>query len=156
VSPHIWVPLTVAFTLGILLRLFQRATRAFRSKLRCYPTRWSFVAGNWDVFLLRSLWNGALFVLWLFKPGFISNGLVWLHVPQNFANWLTVPPTLGSAIGFGYLVDLALDQIQMKIASTDSLKWLPDSLKGEIPLYDQNAVNSDTVVQKNERDTAAS
>lgn len=153
---HIWASLAVAFLLGILLRLFQRATQAYRSKLRAYPSRWAFVMANWDVFLLRTIpFNSGLFVLWINKPGLLSQLAIYCAVPANIANWLTVPPTLGSAIGFGYLVDLFLDQIQIRIATSDKLAWLPDSIKGEIPLYDEQAVNGTVLVQKSARDPGA-
>src|SRR6266704_1047862 len=145
-SVHIWGPLSVAFVLGVGLRLFQRATRAYRSKFRSYPTRWAFVAANWDVFLLRTVpFNSGLFALWLLNPGLLSQGIIYLNVTPSIANWLTVPPTLGSAAGFGYLGDLALDQLQMKIATSPKLAWLPDAIKGEIPMYDQQAVNGAVV-----------
>src|SRR5213592_4673134 len=102
-SIHIWGPLTIMFALGIGWRLFSRATTAYRSKLRSYSSRWAFVKQNWDVFLLRVPFSGSLFTLWIFHPGLLSK-LAATVMPANIANWLTVPPTLGSALGFGFFV----------------------------------------------------
>ena len=135
---HIWGPLAAAFVFGLGFRLFVRASKAFKSKIRTYPSRWAFVKANWDVFLARSVPDGFIFAIWLFKPGLLSTGLVHVGVPATIANWLTIPPTLGTSFGFGFVVDLVLDQIQLKIASNPP-SWLPDIFKGEIPSY-QDAV----------------
>ncbi len=138
---NVWLPLTGMFALGVGLRLFARATKAYRSKLRDYPTRWAFVVNNWDVFLLRSAFNTGFYALWLLKPGLMSQGITYLGVSQNIANWLTVPPTLGTALGFGMFVDVALDQVQILISTSPKLAWLPDVFKGEIPCYNTDMVN---------------
>ena len=153
-SIHIWGPLTLAFALGIGWRLFSRATKAYRSKLRSYPSRWAFVSSNWDVFLLRTFpFNGGLFVAWLFHPDWIAKGLVYAHVPASFANWLIVTPNLATAFAFGFLVDYALDQIQIKLATVSLPSWVPDAIRGEIPSYDATVVNGTTLVQSSNRDT---
>ncbi len=151
---HIVGPLAIAYLLGILWRFFSRATKAYRSTMRAYPSRWAFVKANWDVFLLRTFpWNSGLFVLWVINPGLLSKVVVFVAVPENIANWLTIPPTLGTAFGFGFLVDYLLDQLQIKIATSPMFAWLPAALKGEIPLYDQSVVNGSQLVQSNNRDT---
>ncbi len=137
------VLLVVMFYLGILLRLLQRASTAFRSKVNTYPSRWSFVSRNWDVFLLRSAINTALFAVWLHDPGTISKGLSYLGVAPGIANWVTIPPTLTTAAGFGFFVDLALDQLQFMVSSSPKFAWLPSVFKGEIPSYDPAVVAVD-------------
>jgi len=147
------LPLAIACLLGILWRFFSRASKAFRSKLRAYPSRWDFVKANWDVFLLRTFpFNASLFYLWVLYPGLLSKIVVGVGVPANLGNWLTVPPTLGTSFGFGFAVDYLLDQIQIKIATSPTFAWLPDAFKGEIPNYDQQAVNGQVIVQSNQRD----
>ena len=134
------VLLVIMFYVGILLRLLQRAGSAFRSQVNTYPTRWSFVVCNWDVFLLRSAINTGLFSLWLHNPGLISQGLNYLGVASGIANWVTVPPTLTTAAGFGFFIDIGLDQLQMMIAQSPKFAWLPSVFKGEIPSYDRAVV----------------
>src|SRR5215813_13049981 len=113
---NIWGPLSIAFLLGILWRLFSRASKAYRSKLRSYPSRWAFISTNWDVFLLRTVpWNSGFFALWLFKPDTLAKGLILAHVPDNIANWMIVTPNLLSSGVFGFTVDYALDQVQLKL-----------------------------------------
>lgn len=141
---HIWGPLAITFALGILFRFFARASQAFRSQLRTYPTRWSFVAANWDVFLLRTIpFNAGLFILWVFHPGLLSQGLSHVGVPDWVANWVTVPPTLGTSFGYGFFVDLGLDRLQMKLFSDSKFAWVPDVFKGEIPAYNPQYVNTE-------------
>ena len=135
--------LVAMFYTGILLRLLQRASTAFRSMVNTYPSRWSFVSRNWDVFLLRSAINTALFSVWLKDPGLISQGLGYLGVASGIANWVTVPPTLTTAAGFGFFVDLGLDQIQFMLSSSPKFAWLPSVFKGEIPSYDPAVVAVD-------------
>ncbi len=137
------VLLVVMFYLGILLRLLQRASTAFRSKINTYPSRWSFVLRNWDVFLLRSAINTALFAVWLRDPGLLSKGIAYLGVTPAIADWLTVPPTLTTAAGFGFFVDLALDWLQLMIVDSPKFAWLPSVFKGEIPSYDPAVVAVD-------------
>jgi hypothetical protein len=137
------VLLVIMFYVGILLRLLQRASSAFRSTVNTYPTRWSFVARNWDVFLLRSAINTALFSLWLKDPSLISKGLGYLGVASGIADWVTVPPNLATAAGFGFFVDLGLDQIQLMLSSSPKFAWLPSVFKGEIPSYDPAVVAVD-------------
>jgi hypothetical protein len=137
------VLLIVMFYMGILLRLLQRASTAFRSKVNTYPSRWSFVSRNWDVFLLRSAINTVLFSLWLRDPGTLSKGVIYLGVTPGLANWITIPPTLTTAASFGFLVDLALDQIQFILSSSPKFAWLPSVFKGEIPSYDPAVVAVD-------------
>ncbi|SRR6266849_1206866 len=137
------VLLAVMFYVGILLRLLQRAGTAFRSKINTYPSRWSFVSRNWDVFLLRSAINTVLFSLWLRDPGTLAKGITYLGVTPSIANWTTIPPTLTTAASFGFLVDLALDQLQVMIASSPKFAWLPSVFKGEIPSYDPAVVAVD-------------
>jgi hypothetical protein len=154
---HIVLPLSVAFLLGICWRFFSRASKAFRSPLRTYKSRWDFVVTNWDVFLLRTVpFNSSFFALWLFKPGFLSITLTGVGVPASFANWLTVTPNLMSSFVFGFIVDYALDQLQLRLNKVDMPSWVPDALRdalrGEIPQYDQNAVNGAAVVQAHNRD----
>ncbi len=147
-SIHIWLPLLTTFLLGISWRLFSRASKAYRSTLRKYASRWAFVAANWDVFLLRTVWNSAAFVVWLFHPDWIAKALIFVH-------WIIVTPNLATAAIFGFMVDYGLDQIQIKISSIPEDKWpswLPDALRGEIPNYDQTAVNGTVMVQANQRD----
>jgi len=134
------VLLVIMFYLGILLRLLQRAGTAFRSTVNTYPSRWSFVAKNWDVFLLRSAINTALFSLWLHDPGTISKGLTYLGMTPALANWVTIPPTLTTAAGFGFFIDLGLDQVQFMILSSPKFAWLPSVFKGEIQSYDPAVV----------------
>lgn len=154
---HIIGPLTIAFLLGVLWRLFARASKAYRSKLRSYPSRWAFIVTNWDVFLLRTFpWNAGLFALWLFHPALLSKGLIFVHVPESVANWIIVTPNLLSSFAFGFMVDYGLDQFQIKLAAMDLPSWFPEALKGEIPQYDQQAVNGAVVAQKNNRDTGLS
>ena len=150
---HIWLPLTIAFLLGILWRLFNRASKAFHSKLRCYPSRWAFVVANWDVFLIRTFpWNSAWFTLWLFHPDYLAKFLIFGHVPSSIANWIIVTPNLATSWLFGFAVDYGTDQLQLKLNKLSLPDWIPDAIKGEIPLYDQTVVNGAVLVQSNDRD----
>lgn len=147
-------PLAAAFLLGILWRLFSRATKAYRSKIRAYPSRRAFVVANWDVFLLRTVpFNSGFFALWLTHPDLLSKLLIGMSVPASIANWIIVTPNLLSSFVFGFLVDYLLDQIQIKIATSPAFAWLPDAMKGEIPSYDPSVVSGTALVQKNNRDT---
>jgi len=137
-----------AFYIGVLMRFFVRSVKAVRSPLRSYPTRTSFFKTNWDVFLVRALlFDTPLFVLWVFHPDLAVKFLLWLHVPEGIATWVIVPPTLLSAGGFGSVVDLGVDQIQLRIANNPP-SWLPDTFKGEIPSYDASAVDVSKVTDK--------
>lgn len=134
---HIWGPLSISFACGIVFRLFVRANTAYRSKIRTYTSRWSFVKANWDVFLIRTFpFNTGLFVVWVLKPGLLSQVVSMAGVPVGVANWITIPPTLGTAFIGGFFVDLFLDQVQIKLLNNPKFTWLPDVLKGEIPSYD--------------------
>ena len=136
------------FYLGVFLRFFVRSIKAVRSPLRTYPSRFSFFKTNWDVFLVRTvLFNTPLFVLWLYHPDLAVKLLLWMHVPEGIATWVIIPPTLLSAGGFGSVVDLAIDQVQVRIANNPP-SWLPDTLKGEIPSYDSSAVDVSKVADK--------
>ncbi len=151
------LPLSAAFLLGVLWRLFSRASKAYRSKLRAYPSRWAFVKNNWDVFLLRTVpFNSGAFAVWLLHPDWLSKGLILVRVPVGIANWMIVTPNLATAFAFGFLVDYGLDQVQLKLAAIPVDKWpawLPDAIKGEIPCYDQAVVNGAVFVQTSKRDT---
>lgn len=150
---HVWGPLTVAFLLGIVWRLFSRASKAYRSNLRSYPSRLAFVRTNWDVFLLRTFpFNSGLFVLWLFHPDWLSKGLIFAHVPASFANWIIVTPNLMTSFAGGFVIDYALDQIQLKLATVPLPSWVPDAIRGEIPSYDPGVINGSAFVQANNRD----
>jgi hypothetical protein len=142
------VLLFLMFYVGVLLRFFVRAMKAFRSPLRTYPSRWAFMKTNWDVFLVRALlFDTPLFILWIYHPDLAVKGLLWLHVPAGIANWVIVPPTLLSAGGFGSVVDLGIDQVQVRLTSNPP-SWLPEQLKGEIPSYDATTVDMSKVDDK--------
>lgn len=150
---YIWLPLSVAFLLGIAWRLFARASKAYHSKLRSYPSRWSFIATNWDVFLIRTFpWNSGWFALWLFHPDYLARLLIFNHVPASFANWMIVTPNLATSWAFGFLVDYATDQLQLRL-SKKLPSWVPGAFKGEIPNYDEQVVNGQMLVQVDDRDT---
>jgi hypothetical protein len=142
------VILFVVFYVGVGLRFFVRAVKAYRSPLRNYPSRWAFIKTNWDVFLVRAiLFDTPLFVLWIFHPDLAVKGLLWLNVPAGIANWVIVPPTILSAGGFGSVVDLGVDQVQVRITNNPP-SWLPDQLKGEIPSYDVTALDINKMADK--------
>lgn len=133
--------LVIAFVIGVSLRFFARASKAFHSTIRAYPSKWAFVKTNWDVFLVRALFfDTPIFCLWIFKPDLITSALKGINIPDNIANWIIIAPTPLSSFGFGGFVDLAVDQIQMRL-TTNPPSWLPDVLKGEIPCYIQSVDN---------------
>lgn len=132
--------LVVMFLLGSLLRLLQRAGRAFRSQVSTYPSRWCFVVKNWDVFLIRWAISGGFFTWWLTNPGALSNMMVYCGIAPGVANWLTIPPTLATAALFGFMGDLGLDELQSMIATSPKFAWVPSAFKGEIPSYDAAVV----------------
>lgn len=151
---HIWLPLSGACLAGVLWRFFSRASKAYRSKLRAYPSRRAFMEANWDVFLLRTFpWNAGAFALWLLHPDYAARLLIFAHVPAAMANWIIVTPNLLSSAFFGFVVDYGLDQLQLKLAGMNLPAWFPESLKGEIPQYDQQVVNSAALAPKSSRDT---
>jgi len=157
VTWSIAISLFGTFLLGVLWRLFARASKAYKSKLRSYPSRWAYIAANWDVFLLRTFpWNSGAFVLWLFHPDWVAKILIYGHVPNGIANWMIVTPNLMSSAVFGFLVDYGLDQVQLKLAAANLPSWVPGALKGEIPSYDPGAVNGEVLVQSNQRDAGFS
>lgn len=137
--------LSVLFFLGILFRFFVRADKAKKSKIRAYPTRWAFMVNNWSVFLIRTvLVNMWLFIVWLYHPDWATWVLLKVKVPPDIANWTPIAPNLVSAPLFGLWVDVALDQVQLRVASLIPAwvpEWIQKLISGEIPCYDANVVN---------------
>lgn len=129
------------FLSGIGFHVLLRAGFAYRSQINIYPSRWSFIAANWDTTLIRTFLNSILFWWWVTYPGTVSTVLIFFRVPANIANWMTVPVTLGTAAVFGFFIDVLLDSAQSIIAGTPQLAWLNKYLKGQIPSYDPAVVD---------------
>lgn len=131
--------LVVVFYIGILMRLLVRAGTAYRSQVNIYPTRRSFIKKNWDIFAARTFITTLLFAWWLSDPSAWARFSVKLGVAPGIGNWIVFPPTPLTSPVFGYIGDVALDQIQMRLAM--KFPWLPDIIKGEIPKYDSAVVD---------------
>lgn len=133
--------------IGQLMRFSLRAGNAFRSGVNTYPTRRSFWARNFDIFMIRSgLWLVVFFSTWLYHPGWFSWMLIHAFgIAPGIANYLTIPPTLGTAWLAGLVGDGGLDQAQLRIRSRFP-NW-PRWIAGEVPAYDPVVVKTNELTK---------
>src|SRR6266704_1339641 len=124
-----WLLLVLFFLIGIGMHVLLRAGYAYRSAVNPYPTRRAFVRKHWDTILVRTFLNSWLFWLWVSHPDLVSRIASALGVSAAIADWLTVPVSLGTAVMFGFFVDVFLDSVQSIVAKIPQLAWLNKYLR---------------------------
>lgn len=134
--------LSLAYLLGAAFNILLRAGYAYRSKVNCYPTRWSFVTENWDTILIRVFVYGYLsFYAWSLHPELVAKIAMAFAVPSWIAGWLIVHVSIASSFGYGFIIDRILDSLQSAIADKPYLSFLNMFVRGRVPAYNSGIVD---------------
>lgn len=145
--------LTLAYWLGAAFNVLLLAGFAYRSQVNKIFSRWQYVCHNWDTILVRVFVYGyAAFYGWVNHPDWVAKIAIGCGVASWIAGWLTIPITLGTSFVFGFVIDRVIDYAQSASANKPYLSWLNFFLRGRVPVYDANIVDTKKIAKMNKDD----
>jgi hypothetical protein len=103
---HSTVELYIFFAAGQALHILRRASAAVQSVKNPIKSRCQYVTKFWDIFLIRGVFAGLTFAVWLKSPDALA---------RNLGLDLVLPANPAIAFGGGLLTDLVLDWIGQKV-----------------------------------------